>query len=270
MGDLARNTSFVYPMGNSRNIRGHTANTQKRYFEKRRSKTVASARKWCIKQKKDYRLNTNFQHPINSSHPKTLLEINMEMEDEAAAPVYNLRPRPAQINADDVAFLATSKQKLFVSTREEDLQPPVEEVEVEVVEGGGGGDRRRHYPRLVVQTRDSRIPGHSRFASVTRSRGRRRNQTTLTTKNEEEIGLYNPVGIRKNERGGRLEHVQPSPITGGHRKPPATQGPSASARNGRGSTTKHGPNPAVDFRCGIENSMQHLMQEQILDTEDED
>jgi hypothetical protein len=81
----------------------------------------------------------------------------MEMENETAAPANNLRPRPALINADDVAFLATSKvltvvhdvemtteplpcsatpeqQKRFICTREEDLQPPGEEVEVEVVE----------------------------------------------------------------------------------------------------------------------------------------
>jgi hypothetical protein len=152
-----------------------------------------------------------------------------------------------------------------------------------------------------MQTRDSGVHDNSRFASITGRRESRRNQTILATKNEEEIGLYNSTGTRKNARGGRLERCQPSHITNGHRKPPAKarkpQGTEVKTHLHRRQTEDSFPRhlkqirrvllhlreTAAEARRNmdqirrlifdadvIENSMQHLVQEQIFDTEDED
>lgn len=276
-------------------------------------------------QKKDYRFNTSFQNPINSSRLKRLHTIDMEMEEEtsASAPAYNLRQRPSPINADDVPFLATSKvqtivpdvemateplpvsvtpqqQKAFTFNREAEHQPPPPR------RGRCGscrrGNRRGHHTRLVVQTRNPRITDHTSFTSVTGSWCRQGNKTTFAAEDEKKISLYDPARVRQNERGSRLEHAQSRPITCSHREPPGnTRKPERKKRKLQPlhlhqteesfprhlkllrRALLHLQETATEARRNvdqirrlvfdvdvIETSLQHLVQEQVLDTEDED
>jgi hypothetical protein len=248
----------------------------------------------------------------------------MEMEDETAAPAYNLRPRPALINADDVAFLATSKvltvvhdvemtteplpcsatpeqQKRFICTREEDLQPPGEEVEVEVevVEEVIAEDIIRDWlckpgirESLVIPdspaSPDAENVGGSRPPLPLKMKRRSGYTTQLELERmREEAGwsVSNPhtspmVTVsrppRPESRKGRKEKLEPL-----HRRQTEDSFPRHLKQIRR--FLLHLRETAAEARRNmdqirrlifdadvIENSMQHLVQEQILDTEDED
>ncbi|EFX76019.1 hypothetical protein DAPPUDRAFT_322806 [Daphnia pulex] len=245
----------------------------------------------------------------------------MEMEDEAAAPAYNLRPRPTLINADDVAFLATSKvltvvhdvektteplpcsatpeqQKRFICTREEDLQPPGEEVDVEVVEEAIAEDIIRDWlckpgireSLVIPDSPESPEPENAEIRPPLPLKMKRRSGYTTQREFErmrEEAGwsVSNPqtspmvtVGrpARPESRKGRKEKLEPL-----HRRQTEDSFPRHLKQIRR--VLLHLRETAAEARRNmdqirrlifdadvIENSMQHLVQEQILDTEDED